>query len=48
MLIQTVSSNTLQLVNSLLDISAIESGILHLTCQQQDYITFLKEIVKVN
>lgn len=47
-LIRTISGNTLQLLNNLLDISEIESGTFHATCQPQDYLAFLKEVISIN
>lgn len=44
--IQEVSSYMLNLVNSLLDISVIESGIVKLNLVRQDYIAFLKSEIR--
>lgn len=46
--IKLLSSNTLDMLEKLLDISQIESGTVSLSMQQKDYINFLKNHIALN
>lgn len=47
-LINKISASALSLLNNILDISQIEAGTLRLKKEQQDYISFLREVVEMN
>ncbi|NJK86973.1 MAG: HAMP domain-containing histidine kinase [Bacteroidales bacterium] len=47
-LIRKMSNNGMIMIKDLLDISKIESGNIDLKMQQNDYITFLKEQIRIN
>ena len=46
--IRSISSNTLEMLEKLLDISKIESGTVLLNLKQQDYVDFIKKYVSLN
>lgn len=46
--IHDLSTYMLRLVNNLLDMSVIESGILKLDCNTSDYVAFIREETEVN
>lgn len=47
-LIHKISHNSLALLDNLLDVSQIEAGTLRVRKQQEDYIHFVEEIVRLN
>lgn len=47
-MIRSSSSNCLELLNNMLDITQIESGTLRLTLKENDYVSFLQEVVAMN
>ncbi len=46
--IKTISSNTLEMLEKLLDISKIESGTVSLTFTRQEYTSFIKKQITLN
>ena len=47
-IIKDLSTNTLDLLDNLLDVSKIESGNVTLTLKQHDYLEFIKKQVYIN
>lgn len=47
-MIRSTSSNTLRILQNLLDISKIESGKIELKIKKQDYLVFIKEHIALN
>ncbi len=47
-LIHKISLNSLSLLDNLLDVSQIEAGTLRIVKKQEDYISFVKEVVRLN
>ncbi len=46
--IKTISSNTLEMLEKLLDISKIESGTVSLSLKKQDYVSFIANHISLN
>lgn len=46
--IKTISSNTLEMLEKLLDISKIESGTVSLSLKRQEYVEFVRKYVSLN
>ncbi len=47
-IIKSLSQEILDLIKNLLDVSKIESGKIDLNYQRQDYISFIKNLLKIN
>lgn len=46
--IKSISSNTLEMLEKLLDISKIESGTISLSFKQQEYMSFIRKYIALN